>query len=303
MSTIRRTRENLLDIAGGYARDRGAPIQTVIKELLHFEILYALTQSPAARGLVFQGGTCLRLCHNGNRYSEDLDFAGGAGFETSQLDGFTEILKHEIGEAYGLTVDVGHRTGGAEADGLAVHRWQAKIQIPQIDRSLSQRQVINLEVANIPAHRPETMLISATYPHLTTPFRSIAIRAETQVELLADKVKALVTRPFMKSRDIWDIKFLLDRRVRLDVELLSQKLVDYGWTLEAYQAAAEKTMERISTPKASSDFRTEMSRFVDGQVAAFMDDAFCRKYLEASRQIIEDAVQQLEATHSPGPSL
>lgn len=47
------------------------------KELLHYDILFALDEAKLLDKLVFQGGTSLRLCRGANRYSEDLDFAGG----------------------------------------------------------------------------------------------------------------------------------------------------------------------------------------------------------------------------------
>ena len=50
------------------------------KELLHYDILFALNQKGFLQNLVMQGGTCLRLCYGNSRFSEDLDFAGGADF-------------------------------------------------------------------------------------------------------------------------------------------------------------------------------------------------------------------------------
>ena len=47
------------------------------KEILHYDILFCLDQAGLLKDLVFQGGTCLRLCYGANRFSEDLDFAGG----------------------------------------------------------------------------------------------------------------------------------------------------------------------------------------------------------------------------------
>ena len=65
-------------------RQTMAPV--IEKELLHYE-------NPACHGggrpsgsLVFQGGTCLRLCYGASRYSEDLDFAGGFDFDATGLE-------------------------------------------------------------------------------------------------------------------------------------------------------------------------------------------------------------------------
>jgi predicted nucleotidyltransferase component of viral defense system len=39
------------------------------KELLHYDILFALEKGGLLDQLVFQGGTSLRLCYGGNRFS------------------------------------------------------------------------------------------------------------------------------------------------------------------------------------------------------------------------------------------
>ncbi len=47
----------------------------VEKELLHYDVLFCLSEAGLLKSLVFQGGTSLRLCYGANRFSEDLDFA------------------------------------------------------------------------------------------------------------------------------------------------------------------------------------------------------------------------------------
>lgn len=298
MSTFRRTRENLIEIASAYAQDRKAPINTLIKEILHFELLYAISQSPKAPSIVFQGGSALRLCYLGNRYSEDLDFAGGIGFTPDQMDGFESTLRDNIAEAYGLDVQISFKK--SEDDGMSVYRWGAKIGIPQVNKALSQKHVINVEIANVPAHDPQTLLISPTYPHLSTPFRAIALRVESQNEILADKVKATVTRPFLKARDVWDIKFLQDRGAVLDYKLLAQKLVDYGWTLSRFEQAAEKTKGRLRGAEAEASFTNEMTRFLDGHIARMIDSRVASSYLNNAIATINLSTKQLIERESDG---
>lgn len=65
-------------------RQTMAPV--IEKELLHYEILRAMEEDGLLGDLVFQGGTCLRLCYGASRYSEDLDFAGGFDFDAADLE-------------------------------------------------------------------------------------------------------------------------------------------------------------------------------------------------------------------------
>src|SRR5215468_3085965 len=51
--------------------------QNLIKEAIHLHLLSALSEAGILRHVVFQGGTALRLCYGGERYSEDLDFVCG----------------------------------------------------------------------------------------------------------------------------------------------------------------------------------------------------------------------------------
>src|SRR3977135_2937274 len=51
--------------------------QNLVKEAIHLHLLSALSDAGVLRHVVFQGGTALRLCYGGERYSEDLDFVCG----------------------------------------------------------------------------------------------------------------------------------------------------------------------------------------------------------------------------------
>ena len=75
--------EKAMQVAG-----RGHMRPVIEKELLHYDILFALDKESLLDTLTFQGGTALRLCYGSPRFSEDLGFAGGAdgyfaGYESS----------------------------------------------------------------------------------------------------------------------------------------------------------------------------------------------------------------------------
>src|SRR5262245_64912313 len=56
---------------------QAAMAQNLMKEAIHLHLLSALSEAGVLRHVVFQGGTALRLCYGGERYSEDLDFVCG----------------------------------------------------------------------------------------------------------------------------------------------------------------------------------------------------------------------------------
>jgi predicted nucleotidyltransferase component of viral defense system len=51
--------------------------QNLMKEAIHLHLLSALSEVGVLQHVVFQGGTALRLCYGGERYSEDLYFVCG----------------------------------------------------------------------------------------------------------------------------------------------------------------------------------------------------------------------------------
>ena len=76
------------------------------KELLHYDILFALDKEKLLDKLIFQGGTSLRLCYGAIRFSEDLDFVGGRNFTTGYLMEMKSCIEHYIGSRYGLDIVV-----------------------------------------------------------------------------------------------------------------------------------------------------------------------------------------------------
>lgn len=86
-------------------RQTMAPV--IEKELLHYEILRAMEEDGLLGDLVFQGGTCLRLCYGASRYSEDLDFAGDFDFDAADLALILYFMLITIcGHTYALTLSV-----------------------------------------------------------------------------------------------------------------------------------------------------------------------------------------------------
>jgi predicted nucleotidyltransferase component of viral defense system len=280
---MQRNQSELIALAGHYANERCVPATAIATEILHYELLHALVQSGAASNLTLQGGTALRLCYQGTRHSEDIHFAGGQHFKGESMTGFRELLTREIGEAYGLVVEVKDPGPGSAEDGVPVARWSARIQIPQVDRAVPQKQIIHIEVASVAAHDVGLMPVLANYPHLPGPLRQILIVAQSQEEILADKLVALGTRAFLKGRDIWDIKFLTDRQVQLNVDLIARKLVDHGWTEAAFKERLGTKLALLKAPETANKFREELVRFVDTTVAGQLtNQGLVQKYLARS---------------------
>src|SRR3990167_3095277 len=132
------------------------------KELLHYDILFALDKEGLLDKLTFQGGTLLRLCYGAQRFSEDLDFAGGKKFNRADLINLRQCIEKYIGDRYDFTVSVKEPKGVASEiinQNITVDKWQVSVITSPGIRNMP-KQKIKIEVINVPAYTnvPRTLI-------------------------------------------------------------------------------------------------------------------------------------------------
>ena len=269
------------------------------KEILHYDILFALDREGLLDNLTFQGGTCLRLCHGSPRFSEDLDFVGGFDFSAAQLEQIRDCVMDHIARRYGLEVNVKSPEVMREEPtyaGLNMDRWQVAVTTNPGRRDLP-RQKIKLEVCNVPAHTSELRPLQRNYGTLPASYQDLLVPVETRDEILADKVVSLpACRDYIRHRDIWDILWLTQNgRARLDPNLVSRKISDYG--IEDYQTFLDEMIDQVVGIAASEKFRGEMARFIEpASRARTIDRPGFSRYLGGGvREVLEEARRALFA--------
>lgn len=239
----------------------------VEKELLHYDILFSLEKEGMLDDLTFQGGTSLRLCHGANRFSEDLDFAGGKEFSADQLTKMKECIETYIGSRYGLEVTVkepNQLKKDPKYTDLKVDKWQIAV-VTAPERKDMPKQKIKLEVANVPAYTREPLSMGANYDFLPDGYGDTLIMTETLDEIMADKLVSLpATQNYVRNRDIWDLSWLNQQKAQIREDLVQQKLNDYG--IEGYEAMLDTMIGRIPEIVAGDQFRNEMRRFTPANV-------------------------------------
>ena len=247
----------------GYARMRPG----IVKEVLHYDMLFALHREGLLDGLVFQGGTALRLVHGSQRLSEDLDFVGGKDFDGTGLGRIKRTLERFVGNRYGLDVRVKEpkvRTASAPSDGVVVSRWTLSMDTEPA-RPDMPRQRIRLEVANVPAYTGEPLPLRRNYAGLADGYGgldSFLVTTETPTEIASDKVKSLVSSfpELPRYRDIWDLGWAARRQVAPDPILVARKIRDYG--VRDFDDRRAALLERLGELIGGARFRGEMSRFL-----------------------------------------
>lgn len=244
-------------------RDLSQMRPVVEKELLHYDILFALEQENLLKNIVFQGGTALRLCYGGQRLSEDLDFVGGNHFQTSQLHEMKQCLEHYIGERYGLEVTVKepneiHDDGMQR--GVTVDKWQIRI-VTAPDRPDIPKQMIKIEVASVPAYTAQPKALQYNYDFLPDGYSDTLVMVETLDEIMADKLVSFPScHRYIRYRDIWDLQWLKKQGAKFSIDLVNKKVNDYQ--VKDYKADVNSMITRLPEIIHGKDFRAQMSRFI-----------------------------------------
>jgi predicted nucleotidyltransferase component of viral defense system len=247
---------------------RAAMRPVVEKEILHYDIFYALDAAGLLKELVFQGGTSLRLCRGSNRFSEDLDFAGGRDFTSKKMEAIKACVEKHLGTRYGLSIEVKEPKEMAtlpDYENVRVDKWQVTVETSPERRDMP-RQRIKLEIANIPAYTSELVPLRQNYEFLLG-YGLLLVNAESIDEILADKMVAFpASVKNIRYRDIWDIAWLQQQGAKLDPTLVERKIGDYH--IDDYERLLGDAIARLPGLIDGKAFVDQMTRFIDADTLA-----------------------------------
>lgn len=239
----------------------------VEKELLHYDILFCLSEAGLLKSLTFQGGTSLRLCYGSNRFSEDLDFAGGPDFCSANLAQMKDCIENYLGARYRLEVTVkepNELRAKPEYAEVKVDKWQISVTTAPERKDLP-RQRIKIEVANIPAYTHAWRQLVRNYTVLPDGYSDTLIRVETLEEVMADKLVSFpATTSYIRYRDMWDLLWLKQQGVTIDANLVSQKLKDYK--IDDFEKNLQARIDSLPNIITEDNFHNEMKRFIPSSV-------------------------------------
>jgi predicted nucleotidyltransferase component of viral defense system len=265
-----------------------APLRIVVeKELLHHDILQVLSSAGLLKQLTFIGGTCLRACYGSSRLSEDLDFTGGSEFTSNQLASMGKILIGSLKAKYGLEINV---TDPVREEGN-VDTWKIKV-LTRPGRKDLPAQRINIDVCAIPSYQPRPMVLLNPYG-VEMGTSGLILKAQSREEIFADKLVAFALRPNrIKNRDLWDISWLHQQRIKPALELVNNKVNDHrietGAFLEAFSERSASLKNDLSIAK---EFRNEMNRFLPNKTVN--ETVNSDSYWEYLSDLVDDYRRQL----------
>ncbi|MCL6495091.1 MAG: nucleotidyl transferase AbiEii/AbiGii toxin family protein [Ignavibacterium sp.] len=158
-------------------------------EILEIETLELLNSIRVLEFLYFGGGTMLRLCHNLNRYSTDLDFWLDISVDSKQI---YKAIRNALSDNYKVTDSMNKR-----------NTLLFEFKSSSVNRSLK------IEI------RKEQMDFDWEYKIAFSKFttKQVMVKALTLSQMMKNKFDALLSRKII--RDAFDIEFLLMRGIEL----------------------------------------------------------------------------------------
>ena len=175
-------------------------VRQLEKNYLQILLLYEL-YARFEKSLVFKGGTALKFFYGLDRFSEDLDFTYNEKYETVKLVNSVESSIKALGEIYGIS---GLKRRGTKSS----LDFEVKIEGP-LFRSLHTAQAveINLSMRESLLLEAEKKTMTPVYPDIGTFF----VYVMNINEIFYEKVRAVLTRRYVKSRDLYDIAYIRQR--------------------------------------------------------------------------------------------
>jgi predicted nucleotidyltransferase component of viral defense system len=233
----------------------------VEKELLHHDVLRVLSHNNLLANLTFIGGTCLRCCYGGIRLSEDLDFTGGSDLTRASLSEMGQVLIENLNDKYGLLVKVSEPI----KDKGNVDTWKIKVETRPGQKHLPA-QCINIDICAVPSYEKRPMMLLNPYG-VDMGTSGLIIQAQSREEIYADKLMAFALRPNrIKYRDLWDMVWLHQQRLKPKFELIPNKLRDRNYRLEYFlNLFNDRKQSLIENNKISLEFKQEMRRFLSSE--------------------------------------
>lgn len=202
--------------------------RALIREYLQSKIIYYLYAQKGAHALSFMDETCLRLLRNLDRFSEDLDFDNLALSFTRVNELFSQCVKQLAKEDFRIEFTF-KKTNNS---GIGSMKFIGLLSEVGISSHREEKLIIKIDYA-VPEIKPDTEVLILNRFGLVQ-----SVITNTQEFILAQKMRAVLTRKDLQARDFYDVVWLLSRNIRPSSKLFKE--LGVKTEKELYQRLLEK---------------------------------------------------------------
>lgn len=196
-----------------------------IREITQEMILFTLSTSDFFSYAAFQGGTCLRIAHGLNRFSEDMDFILKQRDSEFSWKPYLLLIGSTL-EQYGYKLELQDKS---QAEDMVKKAFVKDDSIGKVlnllytqRRGTQQKIRIKLEIDTNPPQGGDFETKFIGFPAVSS------ITTETLPTLFAGTSHALLCRKYEKGRDWYDFLWYLENKTLINYQRLSFALNQTG---------------------------------------------------------------------------
>lgn len=228
-----------------------AHARNAAREYLQARILGALQRAGALIPLAFHGGTALRFLYATARYSEDLDFALEGAAAAYDFHTYLRAIQSELtAEGYAVAIKV--------SDQKVVHSAWVRFAGLFYELGLApyQEQVLAIKL-EVDTHPPSGAGLTTT---VVRRHILLHLHHHDRASLLAGKLHAVLQRPYLKGRDLYDLLWYLGDPAwpAPNLTLLNNALAQTGWpgsalTASTWRGAVRERLAGVDWARVHAD--------------------------------------------------
>ena len=255
-----------------------AVILNYLKEYIQYLVLNLIYNHPKFKRLVFKGGSCLRICYQLSRLSEDLDFDyGKKQFSGRLLPDLEKYLSNEIRNKYFFPLEI-----KIQAQLRLYLKFPLLHKLGLAEASESDKLYVKIETEN--AILPEAGF--ELTPVSRFGFNFMAYHYDLP-SLMAGKIHALLNRLWykgknqeidIKGRDFYDLYWFLQNNVKPNWRCL-KKISSVKNETELKNILIEKISKTVTPRKLNYDLKNFLPD------PSFVSD-FSKNYLRLVKKLI-----------------
>ena len=201
-----------------------------LKEIIQEIVLAGLSRGNFFNEVAFYGGTALRIFYNLDRFSEDLDFALIKPDKNFDLSKYFSYIEKEL-KAYGINLQINTKVKSIDSNITSAFLKGDTLEhilkffpneeghkYNQILKNLKIKFEVDINPTMGATYENQYKLLPS--PHL--------IKLYDKPSLLAGKIHAILCRGWktrVKGRDLYDYLFFMATDIRVNLELLKNKLL------------------------------------------------------------------------------
>lgn len=228
--------------------------RNAIKEIIQEIALLGLWRAKFFEKAAFYGGTALRILHQLDRFSEDLDFSLLVSDQNFDLSDYEKAVKQELaslGFIANVEKKIKSKSNAVDSAFIKINTIQHLLLIglpKQICKGIHPEETIKIRF-EIDTDPPLDKVITENrLMLLPIPFSVRAFRIE---DLFAGKVHAALCREWkgrVKGRDWYDLVWFISRGIRMNLAYLEQRMRQSGYWI-SNQELTHKDLSKLFLQK------------------------------------------------------